>query len=122
MFLSAPRHPILKEILANVVDIIKNEYMGTSVIEPTLPDKFLWLICSTGPGTFSASIRNIVGSNPANMIKHRFAGIDFDQLGGRFKWSGRMWNKDPNHYSHAMKAEKLLIQYAKKHVSISSNN
>jgi len=119
LIISSPRHPFIIRTLVNMVDIVKNEYLKTSVMSTTVKNHktFLTLICSTGPGVFTASVNEVLMSHENNDtfdedLGSRFAGVDFKPIGGIFKRDFSWNKKQKNYYVHFMNnGGKLLGNY-----------
>lgn len=120
LMISSPQHPFIIQTLTNLVDIVKHEYLKTSVLSTTLDldyKKFHALICSTGPVVFTVSVTQVVNSyNKSSTsdedLGYRFIGTDFKVIGGKFK-ADEIWDKNPqNNYQKLMNnGVKLLGSY-----------
>ena len=110
---AAPYHPIIRQVLTNVVTVIRGEYLRAPLVfmmntEP----RWKIVMCATGPTMFSATIRNyfaVAVSNKSSGFAYpppiRFISNDFHEFGGIFKvdtfHNGRYPVSD-NHYMVAM--------------------
>lgn len=110
-FCSQAQHPFLSQVLTNIADLVQRLYTASPYLSADLTAPFFSLICTTGPGVFTASILEALEKQPD--LPYRWAGDDFIEYGGRFKANNEMWNKSPNHYSRKVnKGEKLLISFS----------
>ena len=131
---SAPGHPIIKETLQNIVEVIRAEYLRRPLVymmntEP----RWKIVMCATGPTIFSGTIRHhfvIAASNRStgfkNSPKIRFISNDYKEFGGIFKvdmlHNGHYPVKE-NHYMVAMAKHSitLLKDYVPFHPEIYEN-
>lgn len=85
-----PRHPLFLHVLHNIVEVIKNEYLGKSVLKTADAGRSRAVICATGPGILTATARSVVLKHHnlhGSILNYplRLAGKDFEEYGGRFK-------------------------------------
>lgn len=100
---SAPKHQIIAHTMKNVVDIIKSEFLSESVLR-SLNFAYRWsaVMCATGPSLMTASAREIVLSNPPNLV-YKLARTDFQDYGGKFKAISTRVRDNPQHYMNMHK-------------------
>lgn len=111
MLFSQPRHPFLSRTLHNIVATISHLYHQKPFLSEEMKAPYFAVICSTGPGVFTASILEEIKANPT--VSYRHAGIDFADYGGRYKATNEVWDKDKNHYSRKVnQGVPILRQYA----------
>jgi hypothetical protein len=114
ILISKPRHEFLAQTLFNIVKTIKFSYMrDNDYLSQSLKAPYFSIICSTGPGVFTASVHQVILSSSTQInATYRYAGIDFLKYGGRFKANNEVWDADPGHYSKRVKnGESLLVVY-----------
>lgn len=119
--ISAPRHPVMEQVMKNAVEIIKHEYFQDSVMR-SLFQMYRWeaIMCATGPSLLSGTAREMVidGKVP---FTYKLAGLDFRDFGGKFKAFHAPVKNDPNHYMRIMGhnsqkgAPSLLSHYMPEH-------
>ena len=118
-----PRHPMMLEVLNNIVDIFRNEHLKTTVLRAD-EQRYRSVICATGPGILTATARKVMLENAMDPTQTRDIEIldmrvvkeDFKEYGGRFKsrYHNYKIKKEKNHsnyYLEYMQANKIpLIQ------------
>jgi hypothetical protein len=100
--ISAPRHPVIAEVMKNAVEIIKREYFSDSVLR-SMNTMFCWeaIMCATGPSLLTATAREMVRDG-SNGFTYKLANLDFKDYGGKFKAIYVPVKNDPNHYMRNM--------------------
>lgn len=117
---AAPYHPIIREVISNIVAVIRAEYLRAPLVfmmntEP----RWKIVMCTTGPTMFSATIRNyfaVAASNKSSGFIDpppiRFISNDYHEFGGIFKvdtfHNGRYPVSD-NHYMIAMAKHSITL-------------
>jgi hypothetical protein len=94
-----PRHPLIYNVLHNIVDIIRSEYSRETVLFMARWDvRWKLVMCSTN-FVMTYTLRNMILEDPT-MPLPRISVNNFREYGGRVKaiWTGG----DPNHYMKAM--------------------
>lgn len=84
---SEPRHPFLSRTLRNIVELVRKERAYVADVNANFGgDKIRWkrIVCTTGPGVFTASIREVV-SEQIPGLKYRIVNPMFEDVGGVFK-------------------------------------
>ncbi len=117
---SAPGHPIIKETLQNIVEVIRGEYIRKPLVymmntEP----RWKIVMCATGPTILSGTIRNYFATAASNQSsgftqppKIRFVSNDYKEYGGVFKvdmlHNGHYPVKE-SHYMVAMAKHNIML-------------
>jgi mannosyltransferase OCH1-like enzyme len=107
---SAPGHPVIRQVMENLVDIIRREFIRRSVVHLRWRDE-QWkvIMCATGPMMMTASVREMTIAHAGN-LSVRVTSADFKEYGGVFK----VKEGQPSvHYKNVMKKNHspLLRQY-----------
>ena len=86
--------------MASVVEILKHEYIGKSVMKKEFFD-YAWKICmcATGPSMLTAAVAEVIVEKIEGAA-YRIAGRDFSSFKGRFKASSS--KQHPLHYMKVM--------------------
>jgi hypothetical protein len=117
MLVSAPQHPFLENTLTHSVEIIRRLYKKQPVLSKNLERPFVAMICSTGPVLFSTAVRQVVQKYKTEgrekELGYRYAGFDFEEIGGKYKAAGHQWDSRPSYYQIQMNkmGVKLLKSY-----------
>ena len=100
--ISAPRHPVIAELMKNAVEIIRREYFSDSVLR-SMNTMFCWeaIMCATGPSLLTATARELVRDGSKGFT-YKLANLDFKDYGGKFKAIYVPVKNDPNHYMRNM--------------------
>lgn len=113
-----PRHPLMVEVLNNVIDIVRREYLHDSVVHMRRYDQqWKYCMCVTGPIVFTATLRKyhlLHVNDPSWKIKIQKK--DWNDFGGVFKMNieGHYRSKDKDNYFTYMQKHniRLLSSYA----------
>ena len=104
---SEPFSCFLRKTIENVVRIITGQYNGEKVLTGfAAEESFMMIVCSTGPGPFTAAIRDHIlhGNLSESKYDFKYAGKDFNAVGGQFR--SRLLShhpeQHPEHYSNIM--------------------
>lgn len=107
----APQHPVVLQVLKNIVDIITKEYAHKSVLLPKLHQHMV-VVCATGPQVLTATIRYLITTAHFSNItvkkdfdyfsghSHiRIQGTNYEDYGGIYKVEGFVpYSKSPGKY------------------------
>jgi len=113
----APRHRVMRDLLSNVVEVIRTTYLREPVVRH-LATSYRWnlVMCSTGPSLLTATARQVLfeagGEAQAGM---RMTGKDYKEYGGKFKAVSTRVSEQDNHYMKNLQQDKglaLLRDYA----------
>jgi hypothetical protein len=104
MLLSAPKHPFLTQALYNIVDNIRQQYLGKPFLHEANHLNYRRIVCTTGPAALSAAMSEVITKTTtvpsvkafvsARGLQYRYVGRDFAQYGAVWKVDG-----DTAHYS-----------------------
>lgn len=97
---TAPRHPIMLELMRNVVDVIRSEFLRAPVVWMLSQDP-RWKVvhCATGPQILTATVLEMMLTRAINDSSLRVAGKDFHEYGGEFKDDGKhVVDRSASHY------------------------
>ena len=120
MLLSIPSHPFTARALTNAVDVIRRLYLKQNILSkaasPPEGKPYMQLMCATGPVLFSVTVRQICAEysgNDTSILGHRYAGKDFEEIGGHFKAPGFKEDSEHHYSTHMNKhGAQLLKSYA----------
>ena len=115
LIISEPGHNFLYHTLENMVELIRAEYIKSSILSNYMridAEKSFKLLCITGPGVFTASIYEVLQSDNSTFDGFKYAGNDFLFYYGQFKAKGFRRHKW-SHYTELMneKGFNLLREY-----------
>jgi hypothetical protein len=114
---TAPQHPIILDVLKNIVESIRNEYHRTpSIYLLNREPRWLIVICITGPHMLTATIRAMAGErfiDPSKCLSIRVISNDFKKFGGS-QWKQGI---SPHHYS--LKLQNQSIYFLKSYLDFS---
>jgi hypothetical protein len=106
LIIAAPRHPFLVNTLTHSVEVIKMLYKKRPVLAKSAEAPFMAMICSTGPVLYANAIRQVVQKykveGRVKELGYRYAGYDFEEIGGKYKAAGFQWNSRPAYYQNQM--------------------
>jgi hypothetical protein len=119
MIIAAPKHPFLENTLTHSVAVVKMFYKKQPVLVETAVAPFMPMICATGPVLYANAIRQVVQKykkeGRVKELGYRYAGFDFEEIGGKYKAAGFQWNSKPGYYQNQMK--KMGVQLLKSYES-----
>jgi hypothetical protein len=119
MFVTEPKHLFLSRILENIVELVHSEYMHDSKIGIPLvgENKFLPVICGTGPVVFAASILEVITGDElrGTNYTYRYIGKDFESVGGHYKAGGYSTEHEGHNYISEMRQNNVM--FLKEYVS-----
>lgn len=105
MLISAPYDPFLSRTIINIVEIIKSEYLGQSVLSPTI-SKAHMVSCTTGSHIFTNSVKQVIYSPTSVLHGYRLDGANYATLHGTFRSEGK---DGPDHHSSILKEKNVTI-------------
>lgn len=100
LFFAEPGSVVLANTIVNMVDLIRHEYLGKSVLRPTLQPKWMHVMCITGPRMLTASSTEAIlryDGKEHDLVEVK-GGYDFKLFGGSFK----LWDEGVPQESHYM--------------------
>lgn len=108
-----PRHPLMAEVLKNVVDIVRKEYLHSSVVKMHRYDaRWKYCMCATGPIVFTATVRkwNYMHKNDPEW-KIKVQKKDWLEFGGIFKFNINVHYKsnEMSNYFTYMEKHKITL-------------
>jgi mannosyltransferase OCH1-like enzyme len=112
---AAPKHPAIFEVLKNVVETIRYEYLRSPVTY-MMNMELRWkiIMCTTGPTLVSGTIRlltaeSFCGSNPLSI---RVISNDYKEFGGIFKVDTNLNGK------YSVNSEHYMVRMQKQHTPL----
>jgi len=99
--------------MVNIVDLIRHEYLGRSVLRANLQPKWMHIMCITGPRMLTASSMEAVltyDGREHDLVEVK-GGYDFKLFGGSFKlWDGSV--PPEKHYMSFMVREDISMLHS----------
>ena len=111
--LAAPKHPVIRRTLENVVEMVRLEYLRQSALKLS-SHAYRWkiIMCVTGPAALTVSTREALLEQPG-MPGVRFEKRDFVDYGGRFKiWAPDATTPAQSHYMLKMQRDHLHLLHS----------
>lgn len=100
LFFAEPGSIVLANAMVTIVDLIRHEYLGRSVLRPSLQPKWMQVMCVTGPRMLSASFTEAIlryDGKEHDLVEVK-GGYDYKLFGGSFK----LWDNGVPQASHYM--------------------